>query len=79
MTRANPGEFHQIDLEVERNLYKFRRRFQFGCSTEEAFSSFEATTKVVPDGNSSRELQHGPWLGEWKKRKDLKELYSYGE
>ncbi|XP_047159844.1 uncharacterized protein LOC124847252 [Vigna umbellata] len=44
MTRANPGEFYQINPEVERNLRKLRRRLKFGCSTEGTLP----TSEVIP-------------------------------
>jgi len=48
MTRANSGQFYQLDPELERNLRKSRRRLGLWCSTEGAPSSFEPTTKSVP-------------------------------
>jgi len=43
MTRANPGKIYQLDLELERNLRKARRRLEFGCSTEGTPFASEAT------------------------------------
>ena len=48
MTRANPGQFYQLDPELERNLCKSRKRLELRCSTIGAPSSSEATTKSVP-------------------------------
>ena len=48
MTRANLGQFYQLDSELERNLRKSRRRLELRCSTEGAPSSSEPTTESVP-------------------------------
>ena len=48
MTRANPGQFYQLDSELERNLRKSRRRLELRCSTEGVPSSSEPTTESVP-------------------------------
>jgi len=48
MTRANSGEFHQFDLELERNLRKSRRRLEFSCSIEGTPSLSQATSESVP-------------------------------
>jgi len=47
MTQANPGQFYQLDSELERNLRKSRRRLELRCSTEGAPSSSEPTTESV--------------------------------
>jgi len=44
MTRANPGEFYQIDLEVEQKLRKLHKRLHFGCSIKGSSSISKATT-----------------------------------
>ena len=48
MTRANPGQFYQLDSELERKLRKSRRRLELRCSIEGASSSSEPTTESVP-------------------------------
>ena len=48
MTRANLGQFYQLNLELERNLRKSRRRLELMCSTEGAPSSSEPTIESVP-------------------------------
>ena len=48
MNRANPGQFYQLDPELERNLRKSSRRPKLRCSTKGAPSSSEPTTKSVP-------------------------------
>jgi len=47
MTRANPGQFYQLDPELERNLRKSHRRLELRCSTKGAPSSSEPTTESV--------------------------------
>jgi len=47
MTRANLGQFYQLDPKLERNLRKSRRRLKLKCSTERAPSSSEPTTESV--------------------------------
>jgi len=47
MTRANPGQFYQLDPELERNLRKSRRRVELRCSIEGTPLSSEPTIESV--------------------------------
>ncbi|WVY95315.1 hypothetical protein V8G54_034403 [Vigna mungo] len=68
MTRANPGEFCQIDPEVERSLHEVQRNLKLVCSTEGTLPTSEAIplssspvtnipSNPLPDSNPTRMAQ----------------------